>query len=134
MTVSDDGAGIAPELLPRLFERFHRVEGAQGRSIEGSGIGLALVQELVRLHGGSVRVESEQGLGTTLTVQLPFGKKHLPDDQIRKSQSQVPIEVRAQSYLLEAASWLSETSSVEATSPHGDDYQQPAAGGGTMDA
>ena len=112
-----------------MFERFHRVEGAQGRSIEGSGIGLALVQELVRLHGGSVRAESKQGAGTTFTVELPFGKKHLPNDQIRKSQSPLPIEVRAQSFLLEAASWLSETPSDDAaTRAHVEDYQQPLIG------
>ena len=59
MVVSDTGTGIPADALPRLFEQFHRVEGAKGRSYEGSGIGLALVQELVRLHGGQVRVKSK---------------------------------------------------------------------------
>src|SRR5690606_1995566 len=54
LTVRDTGTGIPASELPRLFERFHRVEGARGRSFEGSGIGLALVQELVRLHGGTI--------------------------------------------------------------------------------
>ena len=71
----DTGTGIAPEQLPRLFERFHRVEGARGRSIEGSGIGLALVQELVKLHGGGISVDSEQGKGSRFTVTLPFGPR-----------------------------------------------------------
>ena len=53
LAVTDTGTGIPADELPRLFERFHRVEGAQGRTYEGSGIGLALVQELTRLHGGS---------------------------------------------------------------------------------
>ena len=123
VSVRDTGIGIPNDQLPLLFERFHRVEGAHGRSIEGSGIGLALVRELVRLHGGAVRAESEQGLGTTFTVELPFGKKHLPDDQIRKSQSPLPIEVRAQSYLLEAANWLSETPTDEVASARA--YRQP---------
>jgi signal transduction histidine kinase len=61
LSVADTGLGIPEAELPRLFERFHRVEGAQGRSFEGSGIGLALVQELVRLHGGTVGVESLHG-------------------------------------------------------------------------
>ena len=61
MRVKDTGVGIPADELPRLFERFHRVEGARGRSIEGSGIGLALVQELVKLHGGSIKVTSEEG-------------------------------------------------------------------------
>jgi len=65
LQVSDTGIGIASDELPRLFERFHRIEGAQGRSFEGTGIGLALVQELVRLHGGKVRAESQLGAGTS---------------------------------------------------------------------
>ncbi|BDB26147.1 response regulator [Cupriavidus sp. P-10] len=71
LRVRDTGIGIPAGELPRIFERFHRVEGAQGRSIEGSGIGLALVQELVRLHGGTVEVDSVQGQGTCFTVTLP---------------------------------------------------------------
>ena len=60
------------EELPRLFERFHRVEGARGRSQEGTGIGLALVQELVKLHGGSIAVESAVDRGSTFTVTIPW--------------------------------------------------------------
>ena len=58
LAVIDTGAGIPEQDRARIFDRFHRVEGAQGRSHEGSGIGLAFVQELVKLHGGSIRVES----------------------------------------------------------------------------
>ncbi|NOV27036.1 response regulator [Cupriavidus necator] len=71
--VRDTGIGIPAAELPRIFERFHRVEGAQGRTIEGSGIGLALVQELVRLHGGTIDVQSVPGEGTCFTVRLPAG-------------------------------------------------------------
>ncbi|WP_423193966.1 response regulator [Cupriavidus sp. H18C2] len=71
LSVTDTGIGIAPEELPRLFERFHRVAGAVGRSIEGSGIGLALVQELVRLHGGTIEVDSTPGEGSRFRVTLP---------------------------------------------------------------
>lgn len=63
LRVCDSGVGIPSRAIPQLFERFYRVEGARGRSVEGSGIGLALVQELVRLHGGTVRVESLVGRG-----------------------------------------------------------------------
>src|SRR5581483_662510 len=80
--VADTGIGISSDELPRLFERFHRVEGAEGRSFEGSGIGLALVQELVKLHGGQISAESEPAVGTTFTVTLPFGQKHLPPDRV----------------------------------------------------
>ena len=61
LRVADTGTGVDAEELPHLFERFRRVEGARGRSIEGSGIGLALVQELVKLHGGTIEVESTVG-------------------------------------------------------------------------
>jgi PAS domain S-box-containing protein len=71
--VSDSGIGIAQDEVPRLFERFHRVAGAPGRSVEGSGIGLAMVQELVKLHDGTVRVDSTLGEGTCFTVELPRG-------------------------------------------------------------
>src|SRR6476660_2866438 len=78
LVVADTGTGIPQDELPRLFERFHRVEGAKGRTYEGSGIGLALVQELARLHGGNVTVESKFGQGSTLRVKIPAGSAHLP--------------------------------------------------------
>ncbi len=73
LTVADTGVGIARDGLGRVFERFHRIEGAAGRSHEGSGIGLALVHELVKLHGGTIAVESVVGRGTTFTVDIPEG-------------------------------------------------------------
>ena len=82
LAVRDSGIGIAPTEIDRVFDRFHRVENARARTHEGSGIGLALVQELVRLHGGTVRVESAPGRGSTFTVTLPRGRAHLPDDRI----------------------------------------------------
>jgi signal transduction histidine kinase/CheY-like chemotaxis protein len=77
LQVSDSGVGIPADQLPRIFERFHRIEGQRSRTHEGSGIGLALVQELVHMHGGSVEIESEVGVGTTVTVRLPLGDAHL---------------------------------------------------------
>lgn len=71
LAVEDTGVGVSAEDLPRLFDRFHRVEGTRARTHEGSGIGLALVRELVRLHGGAVRVDSAFGAGTTFTVTIP---------------------------------------------------------------
>jgi signal transduction histidine kinase/serine phosphatase RsbU (regulator of sigma subunit)/DNA-binding response OmpR family regulator len=72
LAVEDTGIGIAASDLPRLFERFHRVQGARSRSHEGTGIGLALVHELAALYGGTVRVHSTPGAGTTFTVVLPW--------------------------------------------------------------
>jgi len=71
LTVRDTGCGIPEAELPRVFERFHRVRGAEARTHEGSGIGLALVRELTRLHGGDAEVESEPGRGCTFTISLP---------------------------------------------------------------
>ena len=82
LVISDTGTGIPGDQLNRVFERFYRVEGAGGRSQEGSGIGLALVQELVKLHGGSILVQSVQGRGSAFTVRIPLGTAHLPEGRI----------------------------------------------------
>jgi PAS domain S-box-containing protein len=106
LEVRDTGTGIPAEELPRLFERFHRVAGARGRTFEGSGIGLALVQELVNLHGGTIAVESEEGRGSAFVVSLPFGTAHLPPDRINAERPVVSSAVRAQAYVEEALRWL----------------------------
>jgi signal transduction histidine kinase len=82
LTVRDTGTGIPADELPRLFERFRQVPNRRARTHEGSGIGLALVHELVRLHGGDVHVESALGRGTTFRVTLPLGAAHLPPAQL----------------------------------------------------
>jgi PAS domain S-box-containing protein len=106
LTVRDTGTGIPAQELPRLFERFHRVTGARGRTFEGSGIGLALVQELVKLNGGTIGVDSELGAGTAFTVMLPFGTAHLPADRIRDRQGDTLAGLRADAYVAEALRWL----------------------------
>jgi PAS domain S-box-containing protein len=73
LTVSDTGVGIPPDEVPLLFQRFHRVRWARGRSHEGTGVGLALVAELAGLHGGSATASSVEGVGSTFTVAIPFG-------------------------------------------------------------
>ncbi len=78
LTVEDTGIGIAPENLELVFSRFHRLSDPRARSREGSGIGLALVRELVHVHGGSVRAASEPDRGTRMTVRLPRGRDRLP--------------------------------------------------------
>jgi PAS domain S-box-containing protein len=104
--VSDTGVGIPESELPHLFERFHRVSGQKSRSIEGSGIGLALVNELIKLHGGEIRCESQLGAGTTMTVNVPFGRAHLPDDQIQEMLDvDSTASARAKEYVGEALRW-----------------------------
>jgi hypothetical protein len=106
LTVSDTGVGVPAEELPRLFERFHRIEGQKGRTHEGSGIGHALVQELVKLHGGEIRAESRPGEGITLTVSIPFGTSHLPSERIGEQTELAPTSIRPQTFVDEAIRWL----------------------------
>src|SRR5262249_46296400 len=80
LIVADTGVGIPEADLPRMFERFHRVRDTRARTYEGTGIGLALVQELARLHGGAVSVASREGHGATFTVSIRKGSAHLPAD------------------------------------------------------
>ena len=106
LIVRDTGIGIPQESLGRIFERFHRIEGAHGRSHEGSGIGLALVQELVKLHKGTIGVASAPGRGTTFTVEIPPGNGHLPHDRLITPGDGVRASVRADPYVAEALGWL----------------------------
>jgi signal transduction histidine kinase len=105
LTIEDSGVGIAAAELPRLFDRFHRVKGAPSRTHEGTGIGLALVQELVHLHSGTVGVESEVGRGARFIVTLMAGTAHLPSDKVA-AEAQVPATSRrAEAYVQEALHW-----------------------------
>ena len=105
LSVGDTGVGIPEGELPRLFERFHRIEGQMSRTYEGSGIGLALVQELVKLHGGAIRVESVEGEGTRFIVTIPLGRSHLAQDRI-VSDAASPTAAQADAYVEEALRWL----------------------------
>jgi PAS domain S-box-containing protein len=106
LRVSDTGTGIPESEVPRVFDRFHRVEGARGRTHEGTGIGLALVKELIELHAGTVSVESALEQGTTFMVRLPFGSAHLPQDRFEVSRSQASTATRAEAFVSEALRWL----------------------------
>jgi signal transduction histidine kinase/DNA-binding response OmpR family regulator len=106
LAVRDTGSGIPYDELPKLFERFHRVAGARGRTYEGSGIGLALVQELVKLHGGSATADSVLGRGSTFTVVIPLGRGHLPAGQIGAPRTQTSTALGASAFVEEALRWL----------------------------
>jgi two-component system phosphate regulon sensor histidine kinase PhoR len=72
LTVADQGRGIAPEHLGRIFERFYRVDKARSREAGGTGLGLAIVKHVVQAHKGRVEVESTVGTGSTFTIILPL--------------------------------------------------------------
>ena len=105
LEVRDTGTGIPASELPRIFERFHRVKDARSRTYEGTGIGLALVRELVLLHGGSVHVDSTEDRGTTFTVELPFGSAHLAPERLRAPRALESTAVGASRYVEEALRW-----------------------------
>ena len=117
LTVTDSGIGIPAHELSRVFDRFHRIEGARGRTIEGSGIGLALVKDLVTLHGGDIAVESRVGEGTTFTVSIPVGVAHLPAQHIKATVSSTRVSA-SDVFVGEALRWLPE--------PPADDVSRPA--------
>ena len=106
LRVEDTGIGVPADQLPRLFERFHRVENARGRTHEGSGIGLALVQELAKLHGGAALAQSVLGQGSTFSVRIPFGTAHLPSDRIGAQRALASTALKTDAYVEEALQWL----------------------------
>lgn len=110
LRVRDTGVGIPADAIPKLFERFNRVPNMPSRTHEGSGIGLALVHELVKLHAGSIRAESIVGQGSTFVVSIPFGQDHLASGQMGGARSLASTAVGAKPYVEEALRWLPDSS------------------------
>ena len=106
LVVSDTGTGIPSEHIPHLFRRFYRIPDARGRTDEGSGLGLALVDEFVRIHGGTVEVTSEPGAGTSFTVRLLTGHAHLPADRIVPDGRGAGAPAEAATFVEDALRWL----------------------------
>lgn len=110
LEVVDTGCGIAEEDMPHLFQRFYRGQTRQSRSVEGTGIGLSLVQELVKLHGGTVQAASRPNEGTTITVVVPQGTEHLPADRLRAARTRPSLHSGALPFIDEALGWISRPS------------------------
>ncbi|UCM91624.1 SpoIIE family protein phosphatase [Streptomyces marincola] len=132
VTVTDTGIGVPETELPRLFERFHRIENVRSRSNEGSGIGLALVQELVGLHGGTITARSTEGEGTSFSIRLPFGTAHLPADSLRPATAPPAAFATADPYLQEALRWLPSDSATDAQPREITDDKAPARTPGSV--
>jgi PAS domain S-box-containing protein len=128
LRVRDTGIGIPADELPNVFKRFHRIENARGRSHEGTGIGLALASELVKLHGGSIDVASEPGRGTVFEVKIPFGNRHLAPESIGLAATAAPGKLQGRVFLEEASSWLPHQPSAIFDHNH-----SPAKEGGAKD-
>lgn len=108
LRVEDTGLGISEEEQPKVFQRFHRIAGVHGRTHEGSGIGLALVQELVRLQGGSIQVQGALGKGSTFVVSIPKGRAHVPE-RVKSERLLRSTGASAPAYVNEALDWLPQT-------------------------
>jgi PAS domain S-box-containing protein len=106
LTVADTGVGIPDDSLPHVFERFYRVPNARARTHEGSGIGLALVQELVALHGGTIGVVSRVNEGTRFSVRLLRGQAHLPAERIGAARRLASTAIAAETFADEASRWV----------------------------
>jgi PAS domain S-box-containing protein len=109
LCVEDTGIGIPEPALPHLFDRFYRVPDARGRTQEGTGIGLALVLELIKLHGGTVSAESQPGRGSRFCVRVPFGRAHLRAERIGDAHTRDSTAIGIDPFVEEAQQWLRDT-------------------------
>jgi len=120
LIVKDSGIGIPQDELPNIFNRFYRVKGAKSRTFEGSGIGLALIKDMVETHGGKITAQSTEGRGTSFTVTIPKGNAHLPVRQQQPQQTLQSTRTNAAVFTEEAARWIPEaakTNSINNTKP-----------------
>ena len=117
LEVTDTGVGIHPDELPHVFERFHRVPGVRSRSHEGTGIGLALVRELVEMHGGQVSASSQVDKGSTFAVTIPFGTAHLPADRVADADPTEHEPRHAPLFVAESARWTSDDHATPTPGP-----------------
>jgi PAS domain S-box-containing protein len=117
LAVSDTGAGIPVPELSHIFERFHRIRGTRSRTHEGTGIGLSLVQELVKMHGGEVQVRSAEGQGSTFTVTIPTGHGHLPKERLTGTRSLGSTRLNATPFVEEALRWVPADTSSSISHP-----------------
>jgi signal transduction histidine kinase len=105
LAVQDTGVGIPADELPQVFDRFHRVPNRRSRSHEGTGIGLALVKELVAMHAGTIDVESEVDTGTTFSVRIPKQGKHPVTSGTSADSAPTSTAVRSEWFVNEASLW-----------------------------
>ncbi|HXB05833.1 MAG TPA: ATP-binding protein [Puia sp.] len=130
VSVSDEGIGIPADQRERIFDRFHRIENSEGRSQEGTGIGLAMVRELVRLHQGTITLTSAVGVGSTFSVRIPIGVAHLPPERVMEEARGERKLRHADAFVQEAMMWIAEGAEMEEEEPVKGDGGDPAGGEG----
>jgi response regulator RpfG family c-di-GMP phosphodiesterase/signal transduction histidine kinase len=106
IAVKDTGIGIPAAEIQNLFQRFHQVDGSDERKYGGTGIGLALVKELIEFHLGEVKVESKENVGSTFTVSFPLSRDAYPDERLDRRRERMEVVVDRRS--LEAQRTLSQ--------------------------
>ena len=111
VAVKDTGVGIPETEMDKIFERFHRVQNVKGRTQEGTGIGLAMVKELIKIHEGQISVQSTLNKGSVFRVHLPFGNNHAQQKQVAGLDKK--IASHSSSYIEEALQWIPETNGQE---------------------
>jgi signal transduction histidine kinase/DNA-binding response OmpR family regulator len=117
LRVRDTGVGIPADELPRLFERFYRVSNQRSRTQEGTGIGLALVQEVIKVHGGTIVARSAVGKGSTFIATLPTGRAALPPERVRTYHQLESAKNGAHVFVDEAIGWSVDGSDAGLGSP-----------------
>ncbi|MBK4735333.1 EAL domain-containing protein [Noviherbaspirillum sp. DKR-6] len=115
-SVRDTGSGIPDADIPKVFDRFYRARGAPSNGEQGTGIGLALVKEFARLHGGEVKLKSKLGAGSVFCVEIPLGRAHLPPAAIVEGEKESHPR-RKNDHALEAQEWILEQEAVSLPFP-----------------
>ncbi len=126
LTVRDTGVGIAEDQLEQVFDRFHRIQNVRSRTHEGSGIGLALVQELARLHGGKISVTSKPGIGSTFVVTILTGTAHLQPEHIHPGHALDSSTIGADFFVDEVFQWELGAENENDTGKQTGTYKKPA--------
>ena len=126
LEIEDTGVGIPGKELPHMFERFHRIENSLGRTHEGTGIGLSLVNELVKLHYGEISVTSKEGEGSIFKIKIPLGKDHLQKEQVSDTETRPLLRKEQGNFLKEAVGLLDENNIFSDTSVNSNisDYEE----------
>jgi signal transduction histidine kinase/serine phosphatase RsbU (regulator of sigma subunit)/DNA-binding response OmpR family regulator/anti-sigma regulatory factor (Ser/Thr protein kinase) len=122
LEVADTGIGIPQDEIPRIFDRYHRACTAQSVTPAGTGIGLALVRELVELHGGTIDVRAAVGKGSSFTVRVPMGTAHLPEDRLGSPCHRADADLMTEPHVEDATCWMSDVEELDAAKGYERDH------------